>query len=76
MSVPTASGVTPTATDATAPPEDPPGVRQGSQGLRVTPDNWLCVRPSSANSGVVVLPIMTAPADLSRSTQMSSRSGT
>ena len=75
MSVPIASGVTPAATDAEAPPEDPPGVRAGSHGLRVMPDNRLSVRPNMASSGVVVLPTMTAPAARSRSTQMSSRSG-
>ena len=76
MSVPMASGVTPAATDATAPPEDPPGVRLRSQGLRVMPDNRLWVRPISANSGVVVLPTIVAPAARNRSTQISSRSGT
>ena len=34
-SVPTASGVIPAATEAEAPPEDPPGVSARSQGLRV-----------------------------------------
>src|SRR5215831_14941795 len=76
MSVPIASGVTPAATDAAAPPDEPPGVSAGSQGLRVMPDSRLSVRPSIASSGVVVLPMMTAPAARSRSTQMSSRSGT
>jgi hypothetical protein len=76
MSVPIASGVIPAATDAEAPPEDPPGVKAGSHGLRVTPDSRLSVRPNMASSGVVVLPMMTAPAARSRSTQISSRSGT
>jgi hypothetical protein len=67
--------VIPAATDAEAPPEDPPGVRAGSQGLRVTPDNRLSVRPNMASSGVVVLPTITAPAARNRSTQMSSPSG-
>ena len=75
MSVPIARVVMPAATDAEAPPEDPPGVSAGSQGLRVTPDNRLSVRPNMASSGVVVLPTMTAPAARNRSTQMSSRSG-
>src|SRR3984885_15290253 len=76
MSVPIARVVTPAATDADGPPEDPPGVRAGSHGLRVIPDNRLSVRPSMASSGVVVLPTMTAPAARKRSTQISSRSGT
>src|SRR5689334_18604303 len=45
MSVPIARVVIPAATDAEAPPEDPPGVRAGSQGLRVIPDKRLSVRP-------------------------------
>ena len=36
-SVPSASGPSPAATAATAPPEEPPGVSARSHGLRVTP---------------------------------------
>jgi hypothetical protein len=75
MSVPIASVAIPAAIDAEAPPEDPLGVSAGFQGLRVTPESRLSVRPNMASSGVVVLPTMTAPAARNRSTQMSSRSG-
>src|SRR5690606_27861452 len=40
-SVPTASGPQPAATAAAAPPLDPPLVRAGFQGLRVTPETGL-----------------------------------
>ena len=36
-SVPSATGPTPLATAAAPPPLEPPGVKLGSQGLRVTP---------------------------------------
>ena len=44
-SVPTASGTMPAATDAAAPPLDPPVVRERSCGLRVTPNRSLAVMP-------------------------------
>jgi hypothetical protein len=36
-SLPSASGAMPVATATASPPLDPPGVRVGSQGLRVAP---------------------------------------
>src|SRR3954469_9842142 len=42
-SVPIAIGVAPYATDAPAPPEDPPGVRSSATGLRVRPNTSLSV---------------------------------
>src|SRR5256886_11150807 len=60
-SVPTASGPIPEATAAAAPPEEPPGVFAGFQGLRVMPVSGLSVTPFQPNSGVVVLPSSTAP---------------
>ena len=65
-SVPTLSGPRPAATAAAVPPEDPPGVRVGSHGLRVMPVSSELVSPLQPNSGVVVLPIRTAPASRSR----------
>jgi crotonobetainyl-CoA:carnitine CoA-transferase CaiB-like acyl-CoA transferase len=61
---------------APEPPDDPPGVRARSQGLRVTPHRGLSVKPEWANSGVVVLPTMIAPAWTRRSTMAASWSGT
>jgi hypothetical protein len=60
-SVPTASGPMPLATATAAPPEDPPGVLPVFQGLRVMPVSGLSVTPFQPNSGVVVLPMSTAP---------------
>ena len=37
MSLPSSSGVSPAATAAAAPPDEPPAVREVSQGLLVTP---------------------------------------
>ena len=65
-SVPTASGPMPEATAAAAPPEEPPGVFFGSQGLRVMPVSGLSVTPFQPNSGVVVFPSSTAPCSRSR----------
>jgi hypothetical protein len=47
-----------------------------SQGLRVAPNTALTVLPPVANSGVLVLPMMTAPAALSRVTASASSIGT
>ena len=76
MSVPSAIGTQPALTAAAEPPEEPPGVRDRSQGLRVRPQSALSVKPEWANSGVVVLPMTMAPAARSRATMIGSRSGT
>ena len=60
-SVPWATADSPAATDAAAPPLDPPGVRSGSHGLRVVPfssDEVMLVQ----NSGMFVFPMITKPA--------------
>ena len=44
-SVPIASGPRPAATAAPAPPDEPPGVRSRSQGLRVIPWSGESVTP-------------------------------
>ena len=72
MSVPSAMLTQPEATAAPEPPEEPPGVRAGFQGLRVMPHSGLCVKPAKANSGVVVLPTTMAPASRKRCTMMAS----
>ena len=65
-SVPTCKAPMPSAQAAAAPPLEPPGVRARSQGLRVMPVSALSVTPFQPNSGVVVLPISTAPCSRSR----------
>jgi len=76
MSVPSANGTQPEATAAPDPPDDPPGVREISQGLRVMPHSGESVNPEVANSGVFVLPTIMAPAVSSRSTSTGFQSGT
>src|SRR5688572_28805547 len=65
-SVPTARGPMPAATAAAAPPEEPPGVLAVFQGLRVMPVSGLSHTPFQPNSGVVVLPRITAPCSRTR----------
>src|SRR5512135_1229302 len=75
-SLPTASGPSPEATAAPAPPLEPAGVLLGSHGLRVTPQSGLSVTDLYPNSHVAVFPSTMAPAALSLSTTTSSWSGT
>src|SRR6476646_3837816 len=67
-SVPSASGAKRAASAAAEPPEDPPGVFCLFHGLRVTPVSGESVLPFQPNSGVVVLPMKTAPASRRRAT--------
>src|SRR3954452_10270706 len=73
-SVPTDQAPMPSATAAADPPLEPPGVVARSQGLRVTLYLNESVTPFQENSGVVVLPRMTAPASRSRATDGASSS--
>ena len=75
-SEPWASGPSPAAIAAAAPPEEPPGVRPWRHGLWVVPLTRLLVSPFQPNSGVLVLPSSTPPAPSSRSTTGASKSGT
>ena len=45
MSVPSASATQPVATATAEPPDEPPQVLDGSQGLRVSPHSGLRVNP-------------------------------
>ena len=65
-SVPTEMGPMPAATALAVPPDEPPEVLLGFQGFRVIPVSGELVSPLQPNSGVVVLPISTAPASRSR----------
>ena len=76
MSVPSASATQPVAAATPEPPDEPPEERAGSQGLPVRPQSGLWVKPEWANSGVVVLPTMIAPACLKRRTITGSASAT
>ena len=68
MSLPSPTGDIPDASAAASPPEDPPAVRIGSQGLRVRPWSEESVCTRSAMSGQFVRPIGIAPAAIIRST--------
>src|SRR6185437_8092483 len=57
-----ATGARPAATAAAAPPLEPPGVRERSQGLRQSPFSSDSVMPIVPNSGVFVLPVIVKPA--------------
>src|SRR3981081_4813735 len=59
---PVARGTIPAAMAAALPPDDPPGERVRSQGLRVAPKSGLAVSAFQPCSGVFVLPTTTAPA--------------
>src|SRR5918994_645714 len=75
-SLPCASGPSPAATAAAAPPLDPPGVFARFHGLNEGPNTRFPESPFQPSSGVLVFPSMTAPAAYSRSTTGASSSGT
>src|SRR5207237_9087961 len=67
VSDPSAPGTMRAATPAADPPDDPPGTRSVSQGLRTMPNAEFSFDDPIANSSQLVLPTMTAPAWLMRS---------
>jgi hypothetical protein len=75
VSVPSAARAIPLATAAALPPEEPPEMRRVSHGLRQFPVKALMFVTPRAISCVLVLPRITAPAALSCSTAVASRSG-
>jgi hypothetical protein len=76
VSLPSAIGSRRAATAAAAPPLLPPHVLVTSYGLRVAPNTGLKVCDPAPNSGVLVLPIVIAPAARIRVTMSASRVGT
>ena len=72
MSVPMPSGTWKAATDAADPPDEPPGTRSSAHGLAVGPNALCSVDEPIANSSMLVLPRMTAPASRSRSVMWAS----
>src|SRR5213592_534669 len=75
VSDPVATGTSPQARTTAAPPEEPPQVFVKSYGLRVAPKTLLKVCDPAPNSGVLVLPMVIAPARRTRSTIRSSSVG-
>ena len=67
-SEPLATATSPAATAAAEPPDEPPGVRWRSHGLRVTPLASVAVQGKIISSGTLVIPIGIAPAARSRRT--------
>ena len=66
MSEPVARVELPAARLAPDPPEEPPQVRSGFQGLRVTPCRCDQVTAAIENSGVAVRACTMAPASMTR----------
>src|SRR5919198_4959716 len=75
VSEPSAHGARPAATAAAEPPEEPPGTRVGSHGLRVGPYAEFSVDEPIANSSMLVLPRSERPASLQRSATVASKTG-
>src|SRR3990172_4452159 len=76
VSLPSASGTMPAATAAAEPPDEPPGERDGSHGLRVGPRLEVSVDDPIANSPRLVGPTTTAPAARSFATPVASKGET
>ena len=75
VSEPSPRAAKPAATAAELPPDDPPGTRPVSCGLRVGPKAEFSVELPMANSSRLVLPMTMAPAARSRSTTVASYGG-
>jgi hypothetical protein len=75
VSVPRAQGARPAATAAAEPPDEPPGTRSGSHGLRVGPKAEFSVEEPMANSSRLVFPRMGRPAALQRAATVESKTG-
>src|SRR5438876_11713514 len=75
VSVPRANTASPAAPAAADPPEEPPGTRVGSHGLRTGPNAELSFELPIANSSRFVLPSITAPRSFSRTTTVASYAG-
>ena len=70
VSVPSAKYISPPATPAAEPPDEPPGTVDSSQGLWTGPYALFSLLEPMANSSQLVLPISTAPAADSRSSAL------
>src|SRR3989344_8570601 len=65
VSDPRDASAMPPATAAAEPPDEPPGTREVSTGLRVTPNAEFSVEDPMANSSMFVRPRNTAPSSFS-----------
>src|SRR5665647_1018755 len=76
VSVPSARSASPAATEAAEPPEEPPGTREISRGLRVGPKAEFSVVVPMPNSSMLVLPLISPPAAFTSATAWASYGGT
>src|SRR5688500_5141685 len=76
VSEPVANGTTPAATSAAAPPDEPPGTRVVSHGLRTGPKCELSFDEPIANSSMFDFAVSTAPATARRACTVASYGGT
>src|ERR1039457_1121517 len=72
---PSARGAWEAATAAAEPPDEPPGILARSHGLRLGPNAEFSVEEPMANSSMLVLPMMIAPACFSRCVIVASYGG-
>src|SRR5215471_16492999 len=75
VSDPRPAGAIPEATAAALPPEEPPGMRDVSHGLRVGPAELFSVDEPIANSSMLARPTKTAPSFRSRAIAVPSPGG-
>ena len=73
VSVPVAAGTRRAATAAAEPPDEPPGTRARSQGLRTGPKAEFSLAEPIANSSQLSLPSVTVPAAARRCTTVASK---
>src|SRR5205085_5851819 len=76
VSVPRLPSAKPAATATAEPPDEPPGTRVRSHGLRALPYAEFSFEEPIANSSQFVLPTITAPAALRRAATVASYDGT
>src|SRR5439155_26967575 len=76
VSVPSPPAARPAATAAAGPPDEPPGTRVRSHGLRVGLNVECSVEDPIANSSMLPLPSITAPAAVRRAMTVASYGGT
>ena len=75
MSLPSAAAQSSAATDAAAPPDEPPGTLDVSYGFLTPPKYDVCEEPPMANSSMLVLPRITACCDFNLRTAVASYGG-
>ena len=70
VSLPSVTVASPAATAAALPPDEPPGTRWRSHGLRLGPKALVSVELPNANSSMFSLPSGMPPASMARATHV------